>query len=110
MVRLAITHDQRMTTGPCGLCSTLLPGSGGPRLCLAESLAPVCQQCGKKHDPALAALLDMARVADRVGRIGTHTLVPPLAALLDLARVAENYTGSLAVRRWARKPETLVAH
>jgi hypothetical protein len=35
--------------------------------------------------------VELAHVADRVGRIGRHTLVPPLDALLDLARAAENY-------------------
>jgi hypothetical protein len=54
----------------------------------------VCRDCGKSHAPALAALLDLAHVADRVGRIGRHMLVPPLDALLDLARAAENYNDS----------------
>ena len=42
----------------------------------------------------LAALLDLAAVAERVGRIGKHTLVPPMAALLDLARAAELFAES----------------
>jgi hypothetical protein len=52
----------------------------------------VCRPCGKKHAPSLVALLDLAHVAERVGRIGRHTLVPPMGALLDLARAAESYT------------------
>jgi hypothetical protein len=36
--------------------------------------------------------LELARIAERVGRIGQHTLVPPITALLDLARAAEEYT------------------
>jgi hypothetical protein len=43
--------------------------------------------------------LDLAQVAERVGRIGRHTLVPPLGALLDLARAAEDYTHSTPERR-----------
>jgi hypothetical protein len=38
------------------------------------------------------ALIDLAFTAQRVGRIGHHTLVPPMTALLDLARAAEDYT------------------
>ena len=37
------------------------------------------------------ALLDLACVAERVGRIGRHTLVPSMAVLLELARAAETY-------------------
>jgi hypothetical protein len=56
----------------------------------------VCSECGKKHAPTLAALVDLAGVAERVGRIGRHTLVPPLGALLELARAAENYSTNSA--------------
>ncbi len=35
--------------------------------------------------------MDLAYIAERVGRIGQHTLVPPMTALLDLARAAEEY-------------------
>jgi hypothetical protein len=38
-------------------------------------------------------------VAERVGRIGRHTLVPPLGALLDLAHAAEDYSHSSPKRR-----------
>jgi hypothetical protein len=41
--------------------------------------------------------VDLARVAERVGRINRHTLVPSLGALLDLARAAENYSHSALV-------------
>jgi hypothetical protein len=52
----------------------------------------VCRDCGKKRAPSLVALVDLARAAERVGRIGRHTVCPPLSALLELARAAENYT------------------
>jgi hypothetical protein len=45
-------------------------------------------------------LLDLAQVAERVGRIGRHTLSPPLGALLDLARAAEDYTHTSPERRF----------
>jgi hypothetical protein len=68
-----------------------MKSAAGPRLFLADGPV-VCRQCGRKHAPSLAALLDLAQVAERVGRIGRYTLVPPLGALLDLARAAEDYT------------------
>jgi hypothetical protein len=70
-------------------------------LCLAESQDCVCRRCGKQHAPSLTALLDLAGAAERVGRIGRHTVFPPLGALLDLARAAENYTGTSTPSRRA---------
>jgi len=75
----------------CGLCGKTAKPTAGPRLFLGASELVVCKECGQRHAPALAALLDLASVAERVGRIGRHTLVPPMAALLDLARAAELY-------------------
>jgi hypothetical protein len=66
----------------CTICRGPLGNGGGPRLCLAEDLSPVCQSCGKQQAPELAALLDLARAADRVGQIGNHTVMPPLNSLL----------------------------
>ena len=61
---------------------------------LADSLEAVCQECGKKHAPSLAALVHLAHVAERVGRKGRQTLVPSFGALLDLAHAAENYSSA----------------
>lgn len=72
-------------------CGRPIP-SEGPRLARADTLEAVCYECGKKHDPPLAALLELACVAQRVGTIGRHNVSPPMTALLDLARAAENYT------------------
>ena len=44
----------------------------------------------------LAALVQLADEADRVGRIGRHTVFPPYTALLDLARAADRYATSRA--------------
>jgi hypothetical protein len=79
---------------PCGLCGRRTAPSSGPSLCLTESQDTVCLECGKQHAPVLAALVDLARVAQRVGRINRHTLVPSFNELLDLARAAENYSHS----------------
>jgi hypothetical protein len=77
---------------PCACCGDRPVSSDGPRLARADTLESVCYECGKKHDPPLAALLELACVAQRVGTIGRHHVSPPMTALLDLARAAENYT------------------
>lgn len=76
----------------CACCGGRTVPAEGPHLARADTLAVVCHECGKKHDPALAALLELASVAQRVGTIGRHHVSPPMTALLDLARAAENYT------------------
>lgn len=66
----------------------------GPGLFLEAHPSPLCRGCGKKLAPTMAALLDLALAAERVGRRSRHMLVPPLESLLDLARAAENYSDS----------------
>jgi hypothetical protein len=80
------------TNNTCGLCGKAAKYAVGPRLFLSDTGDVVCRDCGQRHAPALAALLDLASVAERVGHVGRHTLVPPMAALLDLARAAERYS------------------
>ena len=92
MSELTIALQEETLTDSCALCNKRLAAGSGPRLVLAESQEPVCRECGRRHAPPLAALLDLAQVARRVGHIGHHMLVPPLHALLDLARAAEYYT------------------
>jgi aryl-alcohol dehydrogenase-like predicted oxidoreductase len=50
----------------------------------------------RKGAPSLAALVKLADAAERVGRIGRHTVFPPMTALLELARAAENYAQAMA--------------
>jgi hypothetical protein len=99
MVQLSIKVDGDAAGNVCGICGQGTTSGAGPRLCLADKEVVVCNSCGKKHAPSLAALLDLAQVAKRVGTIGRHTLVPPLEALLDLAHAAEDYTSSNPVPR-----------
>ena len=99
MAHLTIKLGHGATNDGCVLCGNKVGLAGGPRLFLDDSSEAVCRECGKKHAPSLAALLDLAWVAERVGRIGRHTLVPPLGALLDLARAAEDYLESAPARR-----------
>ena len=91
MTHLVVELKPDGRTEPCALCRQRAVRSEGPQLLTADSLDPVCLDCGKKHAPSLVALLDLASTAQRVGRIGRYTLSPPLAALLDLARAAEDY-------------------
>jgi hypothetical protein len=99
MATLTIKLNPEFTTECCGLCGGRTGTAAGPRLFLADSPDAVCRRCASKHAPSLVALLDLAQVAERVGRIGRHTLVPPLGALLDLARAAEDYTHTSPERR-----------
>jgi hypothetical protein len=71
----------------------------GLQLGLADTLAVVCAECGRRHAPALAALVGLADAAERVSRMGRHNVFPPLSGLLDLASAAEKYAGSAPPRR-----------
>ena len=70
----------------------------GTQLVVADSQRPVCQPCGKRHAPPLAALAELADEAERVGKIGRHTVVPPYTALLELAQAADNFSSKGADR------------
>lgn len=91
MAHLTIRLDVAHTAARCGLCGGSTGAAAGPRLADADSEATVCRACGKRHAPSLVALLDLACVAERVGRIGRHTVVPPMGAILDLVKAAEDY-------------------
>jgi hypothetical protein len=99
MADFAITFDSQEGQDACALCGKGVTLAAGPRLVRADSLAPVCRECGKQHAPPLAALLDLTQIAERVGCISRHTLVPPLEALLDLAHAADGFTEAASVRK-----------
>jgi hypothetical protein len=103
MTPLAIQLTDRPTTDHCGLCGERTVARPGPRLCLADTWQSVCRRCARAHSPSLLALLELGHVAEQVGHIGRHTLVPPLNALLDLNRAAEKYldTRNMACRHAA---------
>ena len=75
----------------CPKCSTKLAGESGLGLFSADD-QPMCRNCGKKAAPSMAALLDLAHAAQRVGKCCRHLLTPSMESLLDLARAAENYS------------------
>jgi hypothetical protein len=85
----------------CCLCGKPTVCAGGPVLISAQSSAAVCRKCGKERAPRLTALVTLAQVAERVGRIKRHILVPPLEALLELAEAAEDYVSSASPLRHA---------
>jgi hypothetical protein len=92
MSNLVIECQRDATDGDCVFCGKFCDSGDGPQLLVAESREVVCRDCGKKRAPSLVALLDLARVAQKVGHIGRHSVSPPLTSLLALARAAENYT------------------
>jgi hypothetical protein len=106
MADFAITLHHEGAQESCALCGRCVAVAAGPRLVCTDSLAPVCQECGRRHAPPLAALLDLTRTAERVGSINRHTLVPPLEALLDLAHAAGGFTDALSIRKTADSPHS----
>lgn len=101
MAQILIKFTDRPAEVPCPLCGAPLSVDVGPQLCLAGSLDAVCRKCAKQHAPYLEALVDLARVAERIGRISRHTPWVPLERLLDLAHAAEAYTFTRPGREWA---------
>ena len=99
MLQVLIRMHPEGTAGLCPLCEQTTESPAGLGLVAAGCLTMICSECGRRHAPGLAALLRLARTAERVGRMTRHTLVPPLPALLDLARAAEDYAHALAPRR-----------
>lgn len=101
MTQLLVRFYPTAVNEPCSLCGQAASIPPGTQLVAAQSLQPVCHSCGKRHSPPLAALLDLADEAERVGRIGRHLVVAPYAALLDLARAADNFAASVPSAREA---------
>ena len=80
--------------GPCGLCGEVALWNRGLRLMRIETATPVCRHCAKTEAPHHLALLELASVADRVGRHSRHLLTPAMNSLLELARAAESYANA----------------
>ena len=80
------------TNGPCAVCGATCLVQPGNQLFLADGDEPVCTECGRKHAPDLAALVNLASAAERIGRMERNNVFPPLTALLDLASAAERYS------------------
>jgi hypothetical protein len=91
MTQLLLQLSPAATVGPCALCGQPTDLPAGLQVVVAEGRQPVCRACGKRHAAPLAALVQLADEAARVGRIGRHTIFPPYTALLDLARAADQF-------------------
>ncbi len=97
---MLIVRDDRAQEGLCALCGRPVSRPDGPQLCLAGSLAAVCRPCGLTQDPVLCGLLDLARVAELLGRVSLHNpFHVPMEMLLDITRASENYYYSFTVSR-----------
>ena len=90
-MQFLLEYRAEISNEPCGLCGQAMSAPAGTQLVLAGNSAPVCLDCGRKHAPSLAALVNLAEAATRIGRIHRHSVFPPLTALLDLANAAEKY-------------------
>jgi hypothetical protein len=49
---------------PCPLCHALVTPALGPQLALIVTQEPVCLDCGGEHEPELANLLRLGRIAE----------------------------------------------
>lgn len=94
-MQFLLEYRDELRNEPCGLCGQVLSAPAGMQLIHSATSAPLCSDCGRKHAPVLAALLNLAEAATRIGRINRHSVFPPLTALLDLANAAEKYAQAL---------------
>ncbi len=94
MIECALVIASSDYSAACGSCGVATLWSRGPRLVMAVSSEPICRECGRLHAPHLIALLDLAQMADKVGRHSRHLLTPPMKSLLELARAAETFAVS----------------
>src|SRR5262249_36822278 len=99
MTHLILQCKPTPTTGPCGVCGRMTEAGAGPRLVHAESQRPVCGDCGGRHAPSPAALVQLAGAAEPPGRLGRPPVFPPYTALLELARAADDYTAAVPAPR-----------
>ena len=99
MLQRALQCRNEATMETCAACGHHIQMACGYQLRTIDNLDPVCPDCAGKHAPSLAALLNLGRAAERISRIGRHSVFPPLSALLDLASAAEKYTGAVSPAR-----------
>lgn len=55
--RFAIKWNNAQAAGPCAVCGGVANPPVGPELFMADSWAPVCWDCGRKHAPEFADML-----------------------------------------------------
>lgn len=94
MERFTLRCSSEQNACICPVCGQHALLGPGPRVFLEHGEGPLCRCCAKKLAPGLAALIDLAQVAETVGRKSRHLLTPPMESLLALARAAENYSNT----------------
>lgn len=97
MDAISIRFCEETRSDLCPVCGTRVLHRPGPRLFVGDPERAVCRDCGKEVSPRLVELVDLACVAEKVGKRCRHLLTPPMEALLELARAAENYSSSTPV-------------
>jgi hypothetical protein len=63
-LELAIKLNGEATEYECAVCGDARTSAEGPELFLADTWDLVCDECGRRHAPLLAALLDLAGAAE----------------------------------------------
>ncbi|GEM_PF-2105588 len=63
-LELAIKLNDEATEYECAVCGDERTSAVGPELFLADTWDLVCDECGRKHAPPLAALIDLAGAAE----------------------------------------------
>ena len=87
----------------CPLCDQPGLQKKGPHLFLGEGDEPLCRPCAKRLAPTLLALVDLAQVADKLGRQCRHLLTPPMETMLELSRAAAESAKRAATERAERQ-------
>lgn len=73
-VELAIKLNDESYQYECALCGDERTSAKGPELFLADSWDLVCDECGRKYAPLLAAMIDLSAAAE--GYVATRDAVP----------------------------------
>src|SRR5688500_9323555 len=100
MSALILQHVSDAEDVVCAGCGRQTHLAAGVRLCVADPNGAICRECAGRQAPALAALVELARVAERIGRIQSHSSAGvPMESLLQLAWASEHYFLSSAAER-----------
>ena len=74
-VQLAIKLNDVSSEYECAVCGDERISAEGPELFLADTWDLVCDECGRKYAPLLAALIDLGGAAE--GYVTVRDATPP---------------------------------